>query len=210
MFLIFPKNFKSTGSGCCDKLKKEASENRQCGNTYEWSEWSACSQTCGTDAIRTRTGTCGVNRRKDDIQKCADNLDLIKSGVFKAVCVRTTNGNGGDGNNDVNNGGITYINQQLTQILTWIQNFQAHEHLHWTSWSSCLYKQIGGQCVATKTRHKTYGENKLTRNLNYLYNKDDGSTADDKAEKQTEQCETPFIGWTDWKCAENVSFLDER
>ena len=152
--------FKSTGSGCCNKLKKEASENRQCGNTYEWSEWSECSQTCGTDAIRTRIGTCGVNRRKDDIQKCADNLDLVQSGKFKPVCVRSGptsgGGDGGQGGDD-NGNGITYINQQLTQILTWIQNFQAHEHLHWTSWSSCLYKQTNGQCVATKIRKKTYG-----------------------------------------------------
>ena len=143
-------------------MKKEASENRQCGNTYEWSEWGPCSKTCGTDATRTRTGTCGVNRRKDDIQKCADNLDLVQSGEFKPICVRTgcVGGNcGGDG--DDNEGGITYINQQLTQILTWIQNFKAHEHLHWTSWSSCQYKQTNGQCVATKTRRKTYGKLKF-------------------------------------------------
>ena len=137
-------------------MKKEASENRQCGNTYEWSEWSECSHTCGTDAIRTRIGTCGVNRRKDDIQKCADNLDLVQSGKFKPVCVRTAcpGGNCPGGTE----GEITYINQQLTQILTWIQNFQAHEHLHWTSWSTCQYKQINDQCVATKTRRKTYGK----------------------------------------------------
>ena len=141
-------------------MKKEASENRQCGNTYEWTDWSSCSETCGTDAIRTRTGTCGVNRRKDDIQKCADNLELIRSGAFKVACPRTAGGgnNSGNGNGDVDEGGITYINQQLTQILAWIQNFQAHEHLHWTSWSSCLYRQIDGQCVASKTRRKTYGK----------------------------------------------------
>ena len=84
----------------------------------------------------------------------------MQSGKFKPVCVRSGptsgGGDGGQGGDD-NGNGITYINQQLTQILTWIQNFQAHEHLHWTSWSSCLYKQTNGQCVATKIRKKTYG-----------------------------------------------------
>jgi len=122
-----------------------------------------------------------------------DNLDLIRSGEFKAVCIKIGD-EGGDGgeNGDDSQGGITFINQQLTQIMTWIQNFQAHEHLHWSSWSSCVYKQTDGQCVATKTRQKTY---------------DDGYAGDAEAEQQTEMCETPFIGWSEWKCAENVRIL---
>ena len=101
-----------------------------------------------------------MNRRKDDIQKCADNLDLVQSG-FKLACVDSVppcaGGNCPGGNGTVTEVDITYINKQLINIMTWIQNFQAHEHLHWTSWSSCQYKQINGQCVATKTRRKTYG-----------------------------------------------------